>query len=340
MRAHIQHTQVSIKAAQKEENWSAVTPGASSLQTAPPCLNPIVVHNDRFIDGDLPGAVITLPDSTTPVPKSFSEIYNQLYECFGDSLAARLPITYFPDFYEPRKEPVPVSFADADTARTGDELLQQFLEHPSSTRRNTLDTPEDMDVDEKSNPSVWSARSSRSDENLSYMGEDTDLTIKATVSDPSRGIKMTILKRPKTKVSTPTNPQPIVPTPTVPPAPPQVPLVQPVEATASPKKPKLGRKSSLPKSVKTPDVFELSRLRERDVIFVFSFQGRVQHCVFSERQKALILARDMALQHAAVSKYRTLCSSLQHYGKRPKSSEATVPKRPAVRGALDLDHIL
>lgn len=343
VRAHIQHTEMSIKAAQKEDDWSEAGPSAVSLRTAPP-LNPIVVHNDGFIDGDLPGAVITLPDSTAPPPKTFSETYSHLYECFGDSLAARLPITNVTDFYRHRKKPMLISFGDADTERTGDELLQQFLEHPAGARRNTSDqrTPEDMDVDEKSNPSVWSARSSRSDGNLSYMGEDTDLSIKATVSDPSRGIKMTILKRPKTKLSSPPTLQPIVSTPAIlPPLPPtQVPTLQPIDANSSPKKPKIGRKSSLPKSVKTSDMFELSRLRERDVIFVFSFQGRVQHCVFSERQKALILARDMALQHAAVSKYRTLCTSLRYHGKRPKSSGATISKQPAGTGALDLRHIL
>ena len=68
-------------------------------------------------------------------------------------------------------------------------------------------TPDDLDMmydgDEKSSRSERSSRSSRSershsDENCSFMGEDTDLTVKATVSE-SLGIKLTITKRPKLK---------------------------------------------------------------------------------------------------------------------------------------------
>lgn len=250
---------------------------------------------------------------------SFLDVYSKLYEYFGDSLAARLPNVPVLDFYESKGESdAVVSFADEDTCRTGEELLQRFLEQPSSSKRSRLEkdgvmednrTPDDTDLEDKSNMSVCSGRSS--DGNHSYVGDDTDLTIKATVSDPSRGIKLTILKRPKTAAAAPQLTSPVSSLPSLwPQVSGSVKSVSKIQSKSC--------RSSLPKSTLKSDVFELTHLKERDVIFVFSFQGRVQHCVFSERQKALILARDMALQHAAVSKYRSMCSALPNHGKLQK----------------------
>lgn len=281
-------------------------------------------------------------ESKNLASSSFLDVYSKLYEYFGDSLAARLPNVPVLDFYESKGESdAVVSFADDDTCRTGEELLQRFLEQPSSSKRSRLEkdglmedrTSDDTDLEDKSNMSVCSGRSS--DGNHSYVGDDTDLTIKATVSDPSRGIKLTILKRPKTAAAAaPQLTSPVASLPSL------WPKVSSSVKTVS-KIPSKSCRSSLPKSTLKSDIFELTQLKERDVIFVFSFQGRVQHCVFSERQKALILARDMALQHAAVSKYRSMCSALPNHGKLQKLSQMETKKKTVLHhGALDLSQVL
>ena len=100
----------------------------------------------------------------------------------------------FPDYYRPRKEPDRVSFADADTAKSGEELLKQFLFDGSSrgnqSSRGRFST-ENGETEMKSNRS---SHSSISDE---YTGDDADLSIKASVNDPSHGIKLTIFQTTK-----------------------------------------------------------------------------------------------------------------------------------------------
>lgn len=305
--------------------------------------------NSVFVVDSCPPFSVGEDSSATEIKRSassssFLDVYSKLYEYFGDSLAARLPNVPVLDFYETKRESdAAVSFADEDTCRTGEELLQRFLEQPSTSKRSRLEkdglmeerTPDDTDPDDKSNVSVCSGRSS--DGNHSYVGDDTDLTIKATVTDPSRGIKLTILKRPKTTAAA-AAPQLTSPASSLPSLWPQVfSSVKSVSKIQS----KSCSRSSLPKSTLKSDVFEVTQLRERDVIFVFSFQGRVQHCVFSERQKALILARDMALQHAAVSKYRSMCSALPNHGKLQKPSQMKTKRKTVLhRGALDLSQVL
>ena len=323
---------------------------------------PVMSISTSFVDGDLPGTVIQLPDNGTTPLRTFAELYLELYEYFGDSLAARLPVLLIPGGSQcnltsatrnSAPEPmVALSTGDESASKTGEQLLQQFLVPSSDERRMSVrkdEQPEDgRDADENRSDGNRSSRSSRSDENTSYAGDDADLTVKATVSDPSLGIKLTILKRPKLQ-------QFPVLWSSLPP------MASDLAGTAASimlnevEKLKDRKRVGVlvrPKC-KMADAFECTvPLRNRDVIFVFKFQGRVQLCTFSERQKALILARDMAIQLAAVSRYRTLCARLQTCGKKivahgsssgelkpVGSSDGTVKKR-LFRGAFDVEAVL
>ena len=173
---------------------------------------------------DLIGPVITLPENTNPY-QVLADLYSELYEYCGDSLAGKLPIHTVTNWESPRKKEVHVTFEDEHSHKTGEQLLQEFLDTPYPVAMDTAQageakgenqsadgTVEDMDYDldeksEKSEPSERSSRSERShsDESMSFLGDDADLTVKATVSDPSLGIKLTITKRPKVK---PLSPEP------------------------------------------------------------------------------------------------------------------------------------
>ena len=152
-------------------------------------------------------------------------------------------------------------------------------------------------------------------------GEDTDMTVKATVTDPAHGggIKLTILKRPKLVSTTP---------------------LAPGGTIAGVKSPTRDVKKG-PAAAKPPrslvEIFAWVPMRSRDAKFVFKFQGRVQLCMFSERQKAQSLARAIAAQHAAISPYRCLCAGLALHGK-PRGRGAAGVGRPrgARGGALNL----
>ncbi|KAI0215764.1 Histone H4 [Lamellibrachia satsuma] len=169
---------------------------------------------------DLIGPVITLPENTNPY-QVLAELYAELYEYCGDGLAGKLPIHSVMNRDLPRKKEVHVTFEDEHSHKTGEQLLQEFLDMPYPVAMDTTQvgeaksenqsadgTVEDMDYDvksERSEPSERSSRSERShsDESLSFLGDDADLTVKATVSDPSLGIKLTITKRPKIKPPSP-----------------------------------------------------------------------------------------------------------------------------------------
>lgn len=64
---------------------------------------------------------------------------------------------------------------------------------------------------------------------------------------------------------------------------------------------------------KLQQVFDVVQVRSRrDALFVLKLRGRQHLCTFTERRKAQILQRNMALQHAAVSRYRSIVAKLHH----------------------------
>ena len=166
---------------------------------------------------ELQGPVLTLPESRNPY-KNLTDMYRNLDDCFGDALSMRNPVRHLEGVYVVRSKEVKVSLADPDedVHKSGEELLKQFTVGVEDMLQNnempdleevepqSNQSPEDVDYDmeEKSERSERSSRSSRShsDENLSFLGEDSDLTVK-NVSDPSQGIKLTIMKLPKVKIS-------------------------------------------------------------------------------------------------------------------------------------------
>ena len=144
-------------------------------------------------DVDLKKSGGSLMEPPTPYMSACASLlatYQQLYDCFGNSLAARLPVFVLPGVYVAKREEIVVSLADEFTRKSGEELLQTFLE----VDRERITPTDDVDMDEQSERS---SRSERSHSDESYVDEQADLTVKATVSHPSQGIKLTILKRPK-----------------------------------------------------------------------------------------------------------------------------------------------
>ncbi|XP_064489868.1 TAF6-like RNA polymerase II p300/CBP-associated factor-associated factor 65 kDa subunit 6L [Ornithodoros turicata] len=105
--------------------------------------------------------------------------YRELYECFGDALAVRLPfVPVAKHMYQLRKE-LTVQLFSRDTA-TGEELLEAFYEAGEEERSPS---PEE----ENSCDSILSGPPPPA----------LDLQVKSTISDPTRGIKLTIaLRRP------------------------------------------------------------------------------------------------------------------------------------------------
>ncbi|KAK6182553.1 hypothetical protein SNE40_010208 [Patella caerulea] len=65
------------------------------------------------------------------VVKSPQELYQELYEYFGDSLTVRVDKTAeinFKEIFPPLKDDVLVSLSDADGAKSGEALLEEFME--------------------------------------------------------------------------------------------------------------------------------------------------------------------------------------------------------------------
>ena len=165
---------------------------------------------------DLIGTVLQLPESTNPY-KIASELYSEFSSYFGDSLSAKLPVGRVDGFYSSQeKEDKLVQLSSEEAKKSGEELLQQIMNAPlppqhhhyhhhhsrGPSRMHSMANTEDSDLhsffdDEKSEMSSRSERSHSDD--LSFLYDDSDLTVKTTVNDPSLGIKLTITKRPKTK---------------------------------------------------------------------------------------------------------------------------------------------
>ncbi|CAN7943011.1 unnamed protein product, partial [Ixodes hexagonus] len=99
--------------------------------------------------------------------------YAQLYECFGDALAARLPTLQVAHLvYTPRTEPVGAS------SPTGEQLLEAFYEEDRSLSAEDDNNSEESGL---SGPPPGALHPQ----------------VKSTISDPARGIRLTIaLRRP------------------------------------------------------------------------------------------------------------------------------------------------
>lgn len=85
-------------------------------------------------------------------------------------------------------------------------------------------------------------------------------------------------------------------------------------------KPKKPSSIHSPKSHKgsITELFDRVPLKLTDEALIsFKFKGRNLLSTFTEKRKAMLLARNMAKQHASVSRYRLLCASLPLHGKRP-----------------------
>ena len=154
--------------------------------------------------------------------KTMTHIYHEFYSYFGDGLATRLPVIENTHDYTPKKEEIYVSLTDPETLKSGEALLEAFMETIEKSESEDLKserseksdrTPDEMDVeelDEKSEKSDRSFRSDHSEETLTLFGDDVrsvDLAVKSTVDDPSGGIKLTITKRPKITIKPPEPPQ-------------------------------------------------------------------------------------------------------------------------------------
>lgn len=162
--------------------------------TAPPLLSPRADETSELLGSvlqlgeekegkELLGSMLQLPDSQSP-EEELLKIYSDLYSYFGDALATRLAINTATGRYIPPPQHPVVSLRDEDAKKTGEELLQTFL---------TKKEEDEMEIDDKSEKSSRSEHSGGSDESANYF--DTDLTVKT--SDDSKGIKLTIFKRPK-----------------------------------------------------------------------------------------------------------------------------------------------
>ena len=160
-----------------------------------------------MMDDDLVGTVLQLPESTNPY-KIASELYSEFSSYFGDGLSARLPINTVTGYYTPiPKEDKLVQLWSEESKKSGEELLQQIMSapmpsNPSSahhsrgpSRMHSGANGEESDLlslfdDGKSEVSSRSERSHSDD--LSFFIDESDLTVKTTVHDPSQGVKMTL----------------------------------------------------------------------------------------------------------------------------------------------------
>jgi len=233
------------------------------------------------------------------------EFYSLLYEFHGDALSVRLPAMY-DCFFATQSDPQPSALIDVDPKSTqpGEQLLQHFLDP----------IPRRSDSDRGSVVLVRSERSSSVSSECADLG---DMTVKETVSDPSRGIRLTILKK-KPKTQADVDPpalsqagnkdlQTAVQPPSVPAA-----------ATAVHSKTKELKKSptkgiSMQKvKVGLGDAFEdlVTSKRKQDIMFVFKFQGREQRCL------PPLLPRWGIGGRSTVSWYQVLCRRLPRVAPR------------------------
>ena len=135
-------------------------------------------------------------DTTEPLSKELvtqPKCYLQFQEEFGESLLPQLPSLSSFTFKRPVLKEKEVSLADADSHRTGEEMLQEFLTHNSHPGGNKSERIPFMKMESTTSSDM--EVSNNSDERSSYEGDDSHLTVKATVSDPSKGIKLFISKK-------------------------------------------------------------------------------------------------------------------------------------------------
>lgn len=284
----------------------------------------LLVHNtDELLIGDADNAAAHQP----------SDLYAMFYDFLGDSLSLRLPINrcHFRDVSLPTVTPLRetnILGEDITSRQTGEQLLQQFLDPPARDFRSERSS-------ERSSP--------MSSDFGGVAGDDADMTIKETVSDPSRGIRLTILKRPKAR---PADEMPIAKknvstelTTTG-----QAFSEEPVDSALSNIEANRGSElhsAEMPKLTMTrsnsfqgtkvklslTDAFEDMTVKSnfpkrRDstssVVFVFRFQGRVQECVAPTGPK--VLHRwGISPGRPALSWYQVLCRRWKFIGKQPRA---------------------
>jgi hypothetical protein len=211
--------------------------------------------------GMAPGSVAAEKENPYEDCEKLKEVYQLSFNTCGDTLSSRLPIESVSNVYFPKSLPK-VSLADDDSKKSGEELLQQFL--PSIRRgrgRRSFETGEfDEDYDDD-----------RSSDDLSFVGEgDADLTIKATVSDPGKGIKLLIGKKSKSRLSEAESQD------------------SENESTKTPPRLTAYRKPTRPMR-QYSDFFEWTTIKAPSIQFVFSYAGRIQRCKSIERRKSSVV---------------------------------------------------
>lgn len=235
------------------------------------------------------------------------EMYTALYEFHGDALSARLPAMY--DVFSalpslPQLSATSLMGVDSSAGQSGEQLLQQFLD---PVRRRT----------DSDRGSVVVVRSERSSSVSSECADLGDLTVKETVSDPSRGIRLTILKK-KPKIQTDVDTamsqagnrdlNTAIQLASV-----------PVSTAAKLKELKKSPTKLIPmQKVK----FELNEVfddlvtfkRKQDIMFVFKFQGREQRCL-------PLLPRWGIGGRSTVSWYQVLCRRLPRVAPRTRKNQ-------------------
>ncbi|KAH7933340.1 hypothetical protein HPB49_011627 [Dermacentor silvarum] len=115
--------------------------------------------------------------------------YDLLYDCFGDALASRLPLLYGVAqlLYTPRQAPLK---AGGRGSPTGEQLLEAFYE-------------------EERSPSAAEEDNNSEESNLSGPSPNIHPQVKSTISDPARGIRLTIaLRRPPSESKQPRKKRP------------------------------------------------------------------------------------------------------------------------------------
>lgn len=116
--------------------------------------------------------------------------YDLLYDCFGDALASRLPLLYGVAqlLYTPRQAPLKAEGGRGSP--TGEQLLEAFYE-------------------EERSPSAAEEDNNSEESNLSGPSPNIHPQVKSTISDPARGIRLTIaLRRPPSESKQPRKKRP------------------------------------------------------------------------------------------------------------------------------------
>ncbi|XP_074657354.1 TAF6-like RNA polymerase II p300/CBP-associated factor-associated factor 65 kDa subunit 6L [Tubulanus polymorphus] len=131
--------------------------------------------------------------------KKLYDLYIDMYEQFGDSLAVKLPLPHRVTNLAPKNKQKPVVVLyDELAAKSGEELLTELLNSEVEEQKSdhSHSNVEEIDIDSRSFKSDRSYRSDRSDEIPAFLADPSiDLTVKSTVNDPAGGIKLTISKR-------------------------------------------------------------------------------------------------------------------------------------------------